>query len=146
VSGVSAPKTILLSLVAVFAVAAPAAGASIPFVATAPSSGSPKTTFRLAIPSRLAERPRGAELEVVLARPRGRPRSCEEPWTPPKPRFDGGRVVFRLDPRSYGTRGRWCKGTWRVRVNSRRVVDDDQETGEGGVFRTSLVRSRFVVR
>ena len=63
-----------------------------------------------------------------------------------KPRFDDGRVVFRLDPRSYGTRGRWCKGTWRVRVNSRKVVDDDQETGEGGVFRDALVRSRFAVR
>ncbi len=139
-------KTFLLALVTAFAVVAPASAASTPFVATSPSSGTPATIFRLAIPSRLVERPRGAKLEVILTRPSGRPRSCEEPWTPPKPRFDDGRVVFRLDPRSYGTRGRWCKGTWRVRVNSRKVVDDDQETGEGGVFRDALVRSRFVVR
>jgi hypothetical protein len=139
-------KTSLVALAAAFAVVAPASGASTPFVATSPSSGTPATIFRLVIPSRLVERPRGAGLEVIPTRPSGRPRSCEEPWTAPKPRFDDGRVVFRLDPRGYGTRGRWCKGTWRVCVNSRKVVDDDQETGEGGVFRDALVRSRFVVR
>ena len=135
--------TIVLALVAAFA---PAAAAAAPFVAMSPPSGTPSTTFKLVIPSRLLDRPRGYGLEVFVTRPSGRPRSCDEPWTPPKPRFADGQVSFRLDPRRYGTRGRWCQGTWRAQVYARNVVDDDEESGEGGVFEDELVRSRFVVR
>jgi len=39
-----------------------------------------------------------------------------------------------------------AEGTWRVLVHGERVVDDNEETGEGGVFTKDLVRSRFVVR
>jgi hypothetical protein len=139
-------RIILGAFVAMFALCATASSASTPFVAMSPSSGTPKTTFRLKVPARLVDRPRGAELDVLPTRPSGRPRSCEEPWTTRKPRSSGGQVIFRLDPSDYVTLGRWCKGTWRVKVLSRKVVDDDEETGEGGVFEDDLVRSRFVVR
>jgi hypothetical protein len=139
-------STIVVALVATFAPCAAASAASTPFVAMSPSTGTPNTTFRLKVPARLVDRPRGAELEVLLTRPSGRPRSCEEPWTSRKPRSTGGQLVFRLDPRDHGTLGRWCKGAWRVKVLSRKVVDDDDKTGEGGVFEDDLVRSRFVVR
>jgi hypothetical protein len=49
--------TVLLALFFVFAVPVPASGASIPFVSTDPSSGSPTTTLRRVTPSRRSMTP-----------------------------------------------------------------------------------------
>lgn len=139
-------RSIVLALATAVALCATAFAASTPFVAMSPSTGTPTTTFRLTVPARLVDRPRGAELDVIPTRPSGTPRSCEEPWGSRKPRWAGGKVTFRFDPRDFGTRARWCKGTWRMKILARKTVDDDEETGEGGVFEDDLVRTRFVVR
>jgi len=111
-----------------------------------PSAGAPQTVFRLFVPARLLRPEPGAELEVVPQWPRGTPRSCGEPWTTPRGRRRGASVVFTFDPRRFGTRGRWCRGLWRVTIIGKRVVDDDDGTGRGGVFDDELVRSSFRVR
>jgi hypothetical protein len=134
-----------LALAFAVALSAPAS-ARAPFVAMSPSVGKPKTTFRLSIPKRLAKRPRGYGLQVDFRTPKGQPRACSEPWTTPKPHTAGAYVVLRFKPSQVGTFGHWCPGKWRVLVYAEKVVDDNDQTGAGGVVQKDLVRSSFRVR
>jgi hypothetical protein len=120
--------------------------AAQPIVPTTPSVGKPTTRFTISFPARYLHGTSLSQLQISVDAPKGRPRSCGEPWTNPKPRVAGGRVSLVLDPHKFGTLGHWCRGTWKVSVYSEDVNDDNEDTGTGGVFQTDVARSKFTVR
>lgn len=125
-----------------------------PFIPATPSTGTPATTFTIIARGNLAKDVRAAQrdgsLELTLDAPKGARRSCGEPWRGDAWRLrtlSGGRIAIDLAPkRVLPDRGRWCKGSYRVWMMSTRIVDDNEETGAGGDFSVSLLRSTLRVR
>ena len=139
---------------AVVAVAGPGAAVASAKVTVTPQQAKPHTIVTAVVSKKanvVTGYANGYSLDAELIAPRNASERCGV-HHPPGGRFsaNGTKAVFKLDPGDALYGGKWCKGTWRVKLSVRTdqfsTVDQDANPTDDGWVHLPLATITFKVK